>query len=77
MRATTSLCWGLLWSSLVLGEDLHLVDDISVVSNTLLRSSDLPDFVGFSYSRASKNPPSPRFIHFLEEVSIPYFVPTG
>jgi len=26
------------------------------------------DFVGFSYSRASMNPPSKRFIHFLTEV---------
>lgn len=27
----------------------------------------MSDFVGFSYSRASLSPPSPRFIHFLTE----------
>ena len=34
-----------------------------------LRVTNLPDFVGFSYSRASPSPPSNRFIHFLNEVS--------
>ena len=28
----------------------------------------LSDFVGFSYSRASRTPPSPRFIQFLNKV---------
>ena len=42
--------------------------------NNGLEISHLPDFVGFSYSRASKNPQSPRFIHFLIEVSILFIV---
>ena len=35
-----------------------------------IRVTNLPDFVGFSYSRASPSPPSNRFIHFLNEVRI-------
>ena len=30
----------------------------------------MKDFVGFSYSRASRNPPSPRFIQFLNKVRL-------
>ena len=42
--------------------------DLRVTSGDL-RVTNLPDFVGFSYSRASPSPPSNRFIHFLNEVS--------
>eukprot|EP00095_Tigriopus_kingsejongensis_P010384 maker-scaffold2509_size14967-snap-gene-0.3 protein:Tk10384 transcript:maker-scaffold2509_size14967-snap-gene-0.3-mRNA-1 annotation:"complement c1q-like protein 3-like" len=31
------------------------------------RTNDIPDFVGFSYSRAAQNSPSPRFISFMQE----------
>lgn len=34
-----------------------------------LRVTNLPNFVGFSYSRAAPNPPDRRFISFLQEVS--------
>ena len=39
------------------------------ISNHLnLYQTNFPDFVGFSYSQASRSPPSQRFIHFLKEV---------
>lgn len=40
------------------------------LGNDVLRVSNLPHFVGFSYSRATSNPGPSRFIHFLNEVSI-------
>ncbi|XP_059092825.1 uncharacterized protein LOC131888061 [Tigriopus californicus] len=32
-----------------------------------VRSNDIPDFIGFSYSRAAQNSPSSRFISFMQE----------
>jgi hypothetical protein len=71
MLATRHLLWLLSsWTLLYTAADHAGISGLGQASSSLLRVTNVPDFVGFSYSRADMRggPPRSRFISFLNEV---------